>query len=187
MPDREVQTIRDLIFYQYSKLICRSAFKIPDGMQAKGKHYGFIKNTFRDLKSGRKIWSDIIREDLQFVEIEKKCIYCGSEENVTRKHIVPKSLHIKIDCATCDRIQGIHNLVWACKNCNSSKSTQGLYEFYQFRYPSEKKFYDLIPPLAEKKYLKTMYYYHECSHTLNDSDPNKVGKIDVSDIDSILH
>ncbi|GBD88119.1 hypothetical protein BMS3Abin03_02053 [bacterium BMS3Abin03] len=187
MPDREVQTVKDLIYYQYSKLICRSAFKIPDGVQAKGKHYGFIKNTFRDLKSGYKNWSDIIREDLQFVEVEKKCIYCGSEETVTREHIVPKSLFIKNECTTCDRIQSIHNLIWACRSCNSSKGTIGLYEFYKLKYPDENKFYDLIHPLAEKKYLKTMYYCHECAGTLNSEDPNHDGKIDVLDIDYILH
>ena len=187
MPDRDVQVVRDLIFYQYSKLICRSAFKMPDGMAAKGQHYGFIKKTFRELKSGQKKWSDIIREDLQFVEIEKKCIYCGSEEDVTREHIIPKSLIIKTECTTCDRIQGIHNLVWACKQCNSKKGTLGLYEFYKSKYPSEKKFYDLIPPLAEKKYLKTMFCCHECAGTLNNSDPNKDGKIDVLDIDFIIN
>ena len=180
MPDRDVHTIRDLIFYQYSKLICRSAFKIPDGMQAKGKHYGFIKNSFRDLQSGVKKWSDIIREDLQFMEIDKKCIYCGSEENATKEHIVPKSLLIKVECATCDHIQGIHNLIWACKSCNSSKGTQGLYEFYRSKHPFEKKFFDLIPPLAEKKYLKTMYCCHECAGTLESSDPNIVEPVTYS-------
>lgn len=31
MPDKDVKTILDLIYYQYAKLIARSAFKIPDG------------------------------------------------------------------------------------------------------------------------------------------------------------
>lgn len=33
-----------------------------------------------------------------------------------------------------------------------------------------KKFYDLIPPLLEKKYLKTMYCCHECADTLDKGD-----------------
>jgi len=187
MPDRDVQTVKDLIFYQYSKLVCRSAFHIPNGVKAKGEHYGFIKKTFLDLKSGRKKWSDIIREDLQFLEVDKKCIFCGSEEEVSREHIVPKSLYIKNECASCDRIQGIHNMLWACKNCNSVKGVRGLYEFYQSKYPDNNKFYDSIPPLAEKKYLKTMYCCHECAGTLNSSDSNNDGLIDVLDIDYILH
>jgi len=187
MPDSEVQSIRDLIYYQYSKLICRSAFKMADGVSAKGEHYGFIKKTFRELKSGSKIWSDIIREDLQFVEVVKVCIYCGSAFDVSQDHIVPRSLKLLIKCAECDRIQGIHNLVWACKSCNSSKGVKGLYEYYKSKYPADKKFYDRIPPLAEKKYLKTMYFCHECAGTLDSSDPNQDGHIDVLDIDFILH
>ena len=29
MPDRDVRTIRDLIYYQYAKIIARSAFSVP--------------------------------------------------------------------------------------------------------------------------------------------------------------
>ena len=42
-------TIRDLIHYQYAKIIARSALHAPDGTAAKGNHYGFIKQTFREL------------------------------------------------------------------------------------------------------------------------------------------
>jgi hypothetical protein len=39
MPDREVKTIKQLIFYQYAKIIAKSAF----GPEAKKTSYGFIK------------------------------------------------------------------------------------------------------------------------------------------------
>lgn len=142
MPDRDVHTIRDLIYYQYAKIIACSAFSVADGQEAKKLHYGFIKTTFHDLKSGGKSWSHIEREDWQLVEAEKKCIYCGSEENLNREHIVPKSLRIKPDCVTCDRIQSIHNQVWVCGACNSAKGTLGLYEFFRKKHPEEKKYFD---------------------------------------------
>src|SRR3989338_4618164 len=72
MPDRDVKTIRDLLYYQYAKIIARSAFSVSDGKTAKKDHYSFIKETFRDLKSGRKTWSEITREDWQLIESEKK-------------------------------------------------------------------------------------------------------------------
>lgn len=84
MPDRDVETIRDLIFYQYAKIMARRAFAAADGKEAKKRHYGFIKKTFRELKNGAKSWSDIMREDWQFVEAEKRCIYCGSEADLNR-------------------------------------------------------------------------------------------------------
>jgi hypothetical protein len=50
LPDRDVRTIRDLIHYQYAKIIPRSAFSVPDGNAAKRTYYGFIKQTFRELQ-----------------------------------------------------------------------------------------------------------------------------------------
>ncbi len=71
MPDRDVKTIQDLIFYQYAKIIARRAFKTSDGKEAKRDNYGFIKETFKKLKNGFMSWSQITQEDWQFVEAEK--------------------------------------------------------------------------------------------------------------------
>ncbi len=187
MPDKDVATIRDLIYYQYAKIIARRAFSTLDGVKAKQQHYGFIKRTFQELRSGVKSWSDIMREDWQLVESEKECIYCGAESDLSREHIVPKSLEIRVECKTCDTIQGIHNQVWACKRCNSAKGTLGLYEFFKAKYPNEKKFYDYIPPLLEKKYLKTIHECHECAEKMDMGDIDGDGVISVLDIDYILH
>ncbi len=150
-------------------------------------HYGFVKNTFRQLSNGTKRWSDITREDWQFVESERACAYCGAEGRLHREHIVPRSLRIKRECAICDARQGIHNQVWACSECNRLKATNGLYKFYQLRFPGNRKFYDDIPTLVEKKYLKTMFNCHECAGTLDSSDPDGDGVISVADIDFIIH
>jgi len=187
MPDRDVETIQDLIYYQYAKIVARRAFGVPDGKEAKSKHYGFIKNTFRELKSGVKLWSEITREDWQFVEAEKRCAYCGSESDLHKEHIVPKSLRVKPECETCETIQGIHNQIWSCSKCNFSKGTKGLYEFYKEKYTGERKFYDLIPPLLEKKYLKTIINCHACAKTLDRGDIDFDGELTVLDIDFILH
>jgi len=170
------KTIQDLIYYQYAKIIAKRAFKAADGKEAKKQSYGFIKKTFRELKSGAKSWSEITREDRQFVEVEKRCIYRGAENDLHWEHIVPKSLSVKPQCETCETIQGIHNQIWACSKCNFSKGTKGLYEFYDF-----------IQPLLEKKYLKTIIKCHECANTLCSSDLDHDREITVLDIDFILH
>lgn len=187
MPDKEVRSLRDLIFYQYSKIIAKRAFEVPDGQDVKSRHYGFIKKTFREMKRGAKSWSDIAREDWQLVESDKECAYCGAREGLSREHIVPKSLRIKPQCRACDTIQSIHNQVLACKKCNSLKSTCGLYEFFKKRFPDDDKFYDRIPVLLEKKYLKTIYNCHACTQTLACGDLDGDGMLTVLDIDSILH
>jgi hypothetical protein len=35
MPDKDVKTVKDLIFYQYAKIIARRAFGAADGKEAK--------------------------------------------------------------------------------------------------------------------------------------------------------
>lgn len=182
-----VETIQDIIFYQYSKIIAKSAFKTSDGRDAKKKHFGFIKKTFLELKGGKKSWSDILREDWQLVSSERKCAYCGSEVNLHKEHIVPRSLYIKPECRNCDIIQGIHNQIWSCDKCNFVKGTTGLYGFYKLKDPSNEKFYDFIPPLLEKKYLKTIYNCHLCAQTLNKEDLDDDGKTTVFDIDFIIY
>ncbi len=150
MPDKEVKTIRDLIYFQYAKIVAKSAF----GEDAKKTSYGFIKKTFRDFVNDEKKWSDILREDKQLVEGDKVCAYCGSSENLQWEHIVPKSLMINDRCPGCERLQGIHNQVWACKKCNTSKSNRGLYHFIYSLHPAEKRISDKVPPLVEKNTLK---------------------------------
>jgi ribosomal protein S27AE len=186
VPDRDVKTIRDLIWYQYAKIVARRAFGAEDGKEAKKYNYGFVKNTFRDLKSGAKSWSEITREDRQFVEAEKRCVYCGAENDLHWEHIVPRSLRVKPECEACETIQGIHNQIWACGQCNSMKSAKGLYQFFKVKYPAERKYYDLIPPLLEKKYLKTIYNCHLCAGTLDSGDIDGDGELTVLDIDHII-
>jgi len=38
-----------VIDIDFTKIIARSAFSVPDGSAAKGSHYGFIKQTFREF------------------------------------------------------------------------------------------------------------------------------------------
>lgn len=37
MSDRDVKTIRDLIYYQYAKIIARQALSAADGKETKGE------------------------------------------------------------------------------------------------------------------------------------------------------
>jgi hypothetical protein len=66
------------------------------------------------------------------------------------------------------------------------KARKGLYQFYKDKFPTERKFYDLIPPLLEKKYLKTIYNCHSCAGTLDAGDIDGDGEITVLDVDFIL-
>ena len=67
------------------------------------------------------------------------------------------------------------------------QGTLGVYEFYKKLYPSNKKYYDIIPKLLEKKYLKTIHNCHLCAGTIGKGDLDGEGELTVLDIDFILH
>lgn len=92
MPDRDVETIRDPIYFQYAKIIARSAFRAADGAEAKRRHYGFVKQTFRKLKCGEISWSDILREDWQFMEIGKQLVEKKYLKTVLQCHVCAGTL-----------------------------------------------------------------------------------------------
>lgn len=53
MPPAAVKTVRDLLHWQYAKLIARSA--------GYDKNYGFIMERFKKLQSGEVNWSGSIQ------------------------------------------------------------------------------------------------------------------------------
>jgi len=162
MPPKAVKTIRDLIYWEYAKLISGSA-----GFGR--KQYPFVMRKFAELKNGIIKWSDILREDLKTGKSE--CIYCGSTQDLSNDHIVPKR-----EC----HFREIHNIVTSCKNCNSSKGDKDLIEWYGL----ERKYE--IPRVVMGKYLKMIYICHECRGTLDKGDINKDGILNVLDLGAIF-
>jgi hypothetical protein len=84
IPPSAVKSIRDLIFWQYAKIISESA-------GAGKKEYGFVMDRFKKLVSGEISWSTSIREYVKEREKAGECIYCGSKKDLTLDHILPKS------------------------------------------------------------------------------------------------
>jgi hypothetical protein len=77
-------------------------------------------------------------------------------------------------------------MIWSCDECNYKKKKKGLYHFYQELFPEERKFYDKIPTLLEKKYLKTIFYCHQCKGTLDSTDVQNGSELTVIDLDSFI-
>lgn len=144
LPPTAVRTIRDLIFWQYAKIISESA-----GYGK--KQYGFVMDRYKKLCSGEISWSTSIREYVKEREKAGTCIYCGKETDLTLEHILPRSR---------GGPDSPDNAVWICKSCNSTKGDKRPYEWYGLdnRYG--------LPRIAEGKYLKLLYALHEKMGTL---------------------
>ncbi len=152
MPPPAVKSIRDLIFWQYAKIIAESS--------GTGKtNYGFVMDRFKKLSSGEISWSTSIREYMKEREKPNECIYCGARESLTLDHILPRSRNGP---------ESVDNAVWVCKHCNSSKGDRRLYEWYTLDGR------DGLPRIAEGKYLKLLYSLHEQMGTLGVSDVSKL-------------
>jgi hypothetical protein len=159
MPPAAVKNIRDQIFWQYAKLIAKSAGL--SGQRA------FQMNRFVQLRDGKIVWSSTIREWLHEHEKPNVCIYCEAPGPLSTEHILPRS-------------RGgpdiPDNAIRVCQSCNSSKGAKRLYEWKGLQ---EK---DAIPRIAEGKYLKLLYDLHEQRGTLN-VDMNELGRRMCPDCD----
>lgn len=146
MPPGAVKTIKDLIYWQYAKLISKSAgFGIEESRK-------FQMERFKSLQSGKIKWSSTVREWLREHEKSNECIYCGSKENLSTEHILPRC---------CGGPDIPDNTIKVCKTCNSSKGGKKLYAWFGLGKKDE------IPRIAEGKYLKLLYRLHEEKGTLN--------------------
>ena len=102
MPPPVVKTVRDEIFWQYAKLISKSA-----GFGINQRR--FQMDRFINLRDEKIKWSSTVREWLREHEKPNECIYCGSKSSLTVEHILPQS---------CGGPDIPDNTIKACKNCN---------------------------------------------------------------------
>lgn len=144
MPPKYVKTIEEEIYYEYSKLISRSAMK--------GKIvHPFVADRFKALRDGVIEMSGTIREWEREVEAEKACVFCGSVDKLHRDHLIPKSR---------GGSDSANNMVWSCSTCNQSRGNKGIYEWLGL------KGKDDIPRIVAGKYLKELYDLHKTRGTL---------------------
>ncbi|MBC7113375.1 MAG: HNH endonuclease [Candidatus Methanomethyliales bacterium] len=139
MPPPVVKTVRDLIFWQYAKIIAESA-----GMGK--RNWGFIMKKFKQLQDGEIFWNEI-REYVKEREKKDECIFCGSKVDLTIDHLFPRSLNGP---------NNEKNVVWICSKCNSSKGSKRLYELWTIKKGLYGAKYE-VPRIAEGKYLKLVY------------------------------
>jgi len=160
MPPPVVKTVKDLIFYQYAKIIVSSSGR---------SGFGFIIERMKKLSSGEIEMSTVLRElKKQMTSCAAQCEYCGSKEDLSWDHLIPRS---KGGPDTAD------NLVLACKSCNSSKGSKGIYQWYGLKRKDD------LPRVVAGKYLKLLYEIHERNGTLNASNLDDDGRLTVLDLE----
>lgn len=93
------------------------------------------------------ILSQLVRQRL---DETSRCLYCGSVENLTVDHIIPRSKGGK---------NGLDNVTKACENCNLLKSSHDINQFYEkmvdYRFKSYYMFHQSL-----KLHRKADYDYY---------------------------
>jgi hypothetical protein len=165
MPPPAVKTVRDLIYWEYAKLIAGSA--VGDR-----RNYRFDMYEFQKLKKGNIHPSTILRENKKFYEMEHECAYCGSKESTLEyDHIIPRHKIV---------IDTIDNMVLACRHCNATKGDRDPFEWYGL----EKRYE--IPRIVLGKYLKLIYEIHERQGTLERTNFKPGVELNIYDLGVIL-
>lgn len=165
MPHASVKTIRDLIHWEYAKLISGS-------VTGDRKCWGFVMTTFHKLRDGHIHPSAILRENKKFYNSEKACAYCGLEKkNLEWDHIIPQK-----KCC----LDTFDNQVLACRECNAKKGGRDPFEWY-----GKERMYE-IPRIVLGKYLKLIYDFHDKQGTLDAADLDGDGELNVYDLGVIL-
>ncbi|MEM3833329.1 MAG: HNH endonuclease [Thermoprotei archaeon] len=101
---------------------------------------------FKQLQEGEMFWNEI-REYVKEREKTDECIFCGRRANLTIDHLLPRCFNGPDD---------EKNIIWVCQECNSSKGSKRLYEYWTMKKGLEGAKYE-VPRIAEGKYLKFVY------------------------------
>lgn len=146
MPPPIVKTIRDLIYWQYAKLISKSAGM---GIHARG----FQMSRFLALRNGSIVWSTTIREYVLELDHSEGCAYCGDTKNkLTIDHIFPTSL---------GGPDHSDNAIRVCQSCNSKKGATLVFAWNGTSSGDE------VARIVQGKYLKLLFELHEKAGTLD--------------------
>jgi hypothetical protein len=142
---RHFKTVRELICWEYAKLIAGSAL-------GNRFEFRFVEHSYQQLMHGRIQPSSILRENLLLIEAGECCAYCGETRSLEWDHVIPRS-------------QGgpdtIDNLVRACASCNRAKGARDPYQWLASNQ------IDGVPRLALGKLLKLVFEAHDRAGSLD--------------------
>lgn len=160
---RKFSTVRELIYWEYAKLISEKA--VGDR-----QNFKFVNFTYQKLLMGKVNPSSILTENQQLFSIGNVCAYCGATGSLHWEHIVPSSI---------GGPDNIDNMVRACPPCNLTKGARDPYQWYLVSNKEE------IPRLVLGKFLKVAFEKFESLGLLDSIDymtTNNVERVTLSSV-----
>ncbi len=138
VPPGYVRTIRELIFYEYARIISMSSLK-------GSVDYAFVSNRFKALQTGTLTIPTLNREWKQEQNIPMECIFCGAKDVLLVDHL------IQLNRGGTDNSD---NTFLSCPSCLTSRNRRNL---FQWLGPMGK---DRLHRLVLGSYLKQLFDLH---------------------------
>lgn len=161
---RHFSTVRELIYWEYAKLISGQA--VGDRL-----NYRFVNFTYKKLMEEKTTFSSILTENKKLFMQGDTCAYCGAGSPLHWEHIIPLSR---------GGPDSIDNMVRACAQCNLTKGARDPYQWYLRTKPEP------IPRVVLGKLLKTLFYEYEARGLLDSIEFMKNNAIERMTLSSIF-
>ncbi len=160
MPPPNVRSIRDLIFWQFGKVM--------SSVEGSGKsNHKVTLDNFTHLKMGSPGFMPLANRIANSGD-PNHCAYCC-------KHTLVKPTLLLSAVRGGPNVK--ENMVMACGGCIKEKGDKRLYEWYGL----DKR--DMLPDVAEAKYLLLLYRLHEQRRDLDESFvPNMCARCDMEEL-----
>lgn len=143
---RRFKTVRELICWEYAKLIAGSAF-------GNREEFRFVQHTYDGLLRGQIDPSTILRENQLLFAEGDHCVYCSSTQRLEWDHVIPKAR---------GGPDSFDNLVRACGPCNRAKGVRDPYRWQAEGHGAE------VPRIALGKLLKLCLEAYEKAGLIDD-------------------
>jgi hypothetical protein len=146
MPPKYVKTIQDELYYEYAKLFSGTA----SGEDQKN----IAVTKYEEFKKGQITISDTIKEWQRMNELPRKCVFCGSADQLQTGYLIPLSR---------GGSESADNAVLSCAPCINSRNDKGIYQWLGLK--DKEKLHKLVAG----KYLKQLFDLHLQKGTLSTS------------------
>lgn len=143
MAKKNIETVRELIYYSYANLAM--AHTAVEKKQVKYGTFNYVirAKLFKGLKDGTMNMRSIFDDEKIKLQTGQICNYCGTSERLALDHIFPQKY---------GGLDNAENLIYACRTCNSSKGKKDLMEWMAFRG-------SFLPLMIIRRYLKLTFLY----------------------------
>jgi len=140
---KKLNTVAELLYWSYANLGMAHAACIKGSEKYGVFHFKIRSRLYSGFMNGSMNIHNFFDDERLKMILPRACCYCGSKENLSVDHIIPKSK---------GGTDFGENLIWSCKSCNSSKGSADMLEWLAARnqFPSI---------LLLRRYLKLAIHY----------------------------